>query len=303
VTRPVPAWPRCADVAEAVGDALEGTAPPADRWFLVEHPGPWERFVLTDPRLDRAAAAALDHWSRTRSGRVLLVRRPGRAGQGTARRHWFHVDSRPGQEAVRTGLFAHERELVDVIADPTAGVAHDGPLFLVCTHGRHDTCCAVRGRPLAAALAAGLPAETWETSHIGGCRFAAALVLLPHGVVLGHLPEADGLDVAARYAAGLLPAQGVRGRTSLPPVVQAAQHHARIATGAYGVDALVPVAVRSEGTGTWRVAFAEPDVTVVLRQRQVDAGRPLTCAATRPGWMRLYDVVDAPVPPTVSPSR
>jgi len=25
------------------------------------------------------------------------------------------------------------------------------PLYLVCTHGTHDVCCAVRGRPVAAA--------------------------------------------------------------------------------------------------------------------------------------------------------
>ena len=269
---------------------MEGTAPPADRWFLVEHPGPWDRFVLNDPRFDRTAAAALDRWARAESGRVLFVRRPGRAVRA-AQRRWFRVDSRPGHESVRTGLFTEERELADLVTDPAVGAVHDGPLFLVCTHGRHDTCCAVRGRPLAAALAADR-ADTWESSHIGGCRFAAALVLLPHGVVLGHIPAEDGPGVAARYAAGLLPAaQRVRGRTSLPVAVQAAQHHARLATGADGVAELVPTGCHDEDGGTWRVTFTRPDVTVVLRQRRVDTDRPLTCAATRPGWLRVFDVV------------
>jgi hypothetical protein len=58
-----PARPRCADVAGSVGDPLEGTAPPAEQWFLVEHPGPWDRYVLADPRLDRTAAVALDRWA------------------------------------------------------------------------------------------------------------------------------------------------------------------------------------------------------------------------------------------------
>jgi hypothetical protein len=291
-------------VAEAAGDPMEGTAPPADHWFLVEHPGPWERYVLADPRFDRTAATTLDDWARTEAGRVLLIRRPGRAGKVSGHRRWFRVDSRPGHEAVRTGLFAHERELADLVADPTAGAVHDHPLFLVCTHGRHDTCCAVRGRPLAAALAAEHSAETWESSHLGGCRFAAGLVLLPHGVVLGHLPAADGPGIAARYAAGLLPpAQLVRGRTSLPPAVQAAQHHARLATGVDGVAELVPTGCHDEDAGTWRVTFAEPDVTVVLRQRRVDTDRPLTCAATRPGWMRVFDLVDLALPRRVSPSR
>ena len=47
------------------------------------------------------------------------------------------------------------------------------PMLLVCTHGVHDTCCAVRGRPVAAALARRWPEATWECSHVGGDRFAA----------------------------------------------------------------------------------------------------------------------------------
>ena len=75
------ARPRCADVAAAAGDPLEGTAPPAEQWLLVEHPGPWDRYVLADPRLDRTAAVALDRWARAESGRVLFVRRPDRPGR------------------------------------------------------------------------------------------------------------------------------------------------------------------------------------------------------------------------------
>ena len=297
--------PRCADAAEAAGDPLEGTAPPADHWFLVEHPGPWDRFVLAGSGFDRAAASALDHWARAWVGRVLFIRRPGRRVP-TARRRWFRVDGRPGHESVRTGLFTAEAELVDVVAHPGAGVAHDGRLMLVCTHGRHDTCCAVRGRALAAAMAAELPECTWESSHLGGCRFAAALVLLPHGVVLGNVATADGPRVAARYTAGLLPETGVRGRASLPPVVQAAQQHARTATGRYEVDALPPVEARRDEAGAWHVRFADPDVTVVLRERRVDTDRGLTCAATAPGWMRIFDLIDVaaarPAPPRAAAS-
>jgi hypothetical protein len=302
VTATPAARPRCADIAEAAGDPLEGTAPPAEQWFLVEHPGPWDRYVLTDPRFDRAAASALDGWARAETGRVLFVRRPGRGDRTPERRRWFRVDSRPGRESVRTGLFAHERDLVDVVADPDAGEPDDGPLFVVCTHGRHDTCCAVRGRPLAAALAADHPDRTWEASHLGGCRFAAAMVLLPHGIVLGGVPSADAPEVALRYTKGLLPTGWVRGRASLSPAVQAAQHHARLATGAHGVDALVPTGVRVDEPGSWRVTFADPDVVVVLTERRVDTGRPLTCAATVPGWMRVFELVDVG-PATPAPDR
>ena len=95
---------RCSDAARAAGDTLEGTAPPADLWFLVEHPGPWDAYILAGGRLDPTATAALGRWAREQRGRVLLVRRPGRTSRGAEPRRWFRVDSRPGRESIRTGL-------------------------------------------------------------------------------------------------------------------------------------------------------------------------------------------------------
>jgi hypothetical protein len=286
-------------VAEAAGDPREGTAPPAAQWFLVEHPGPWGRVPLTQSGLDHSAVAALSAWARTAGGRPVLVRRPGRA-TGTGPRRWFRVDCRPGHESVRTGTFTAESELAEAV--DAAGETYSGPLFLTCSHGRHDTCCAVRGRPVAAALAAVEPDGTWECSHIGGCRFAPAVVLLPHGHVLGGVPATAAAEVASRYRAGVLDPQYVRGRSAFAPAVQAAQHHARLATGALGVDALRPVHVAADGrpdeTGTtsWHVELTDPDCSVLLRERTVSAGRPLTCAATTPGRIRLFDLLKITTP-------
>ena len=285
-----PNWPRCSFAAEAAGDPLEGTAPPADRWFAVEHPGPWGRVPLTQSGIDRAAVEALGTWASAANGRVVLVRSRAEASRT---RRWFRVDSRPGHESVSTGTFADESELVTAVHAP--GEPYGGPLFLVCTHGRHDTCCAVRGRRVAAALAGADPAATWETSHIGGCRFAPAVVLLPHGYVLGSVPAARAPAVADAYREGVIEPRYVRGRSALPPAVQAAQHHARAATGALGVDALRLVhSAHDEQPGdvvSWQIELAEPECSVVLRERTVPAGRPLTCAATKPGRLRVFDLV------------
>ncbi len=281
--------PRCSVAADAAGDAREGTAPPADRWFLVEHPGPWGRVAFAQSGLPDDVVGALDRWGRARGGRVLLIRRLGRRPRDGSPRRWFRVDSRPGHESIRTGGFVRDAELVDAADDP--GLRYDGPLHLVCAHGRHDTCCAVRGRPLAAALAAADPDRTWECSHIGGCRFAPALVLLPHGFTFGGVPAPDAVALVKDYAAGILDPRWLRGRSSLPPAVQAAQHHARLATGPSTVDGLRVVEVTAPGPGRWRVRLADPACVVELAERHVDAGRPLTCAAVAPGRMRVFDLL------------
>ena len=96
---------------------------------------------------------------------------------------------------------------------------HAGPGLRVCTHGRHDTCCAERGRPVAAALAAAHPELTWEVSHIGGDRFAANALVLPHGLYYGRL-DADsvvgrGGRAPGRAAVAGAPARPVRPGTTL----------------------------------------------------------------------------------------
>lgn len=283
-------WPRCSFVADAAGDPLEGSAPPAKRWFLVEHPGPWGQHGLADSGIEPATVTTLSEWAAEQDARVVLVRRPEREARYGPTRRWFQVDSRPGHESIRSGEFTDDAELADAPHAP--GKAVQGPLHLVCAHGKHDTCCAVRGRPVAAALAAEAPGRTWECSHVGGCRFAPALVLLPHGYTLGSFPAPEAIELARAYRDGTIDPRWVRGRTSLPPAVQAAQRHAREATGAHGVDDLRPVSAEPAGYADWRVQLAEPACTVLLRQRWVDTGRPLTCAATSPGHMRIFDLVE-----------
>ncbi|KZB88383.1 sucrase ferredoxin [Amycolatopsis regifaucium] len=282
---------RCADLADAAGDPGEGTAPPAEQWLMIEHPGPWGRLALRESGIDPTAVASLSSWARRVNGRIALIRRVAR--RTPAREHpyrWFRVDARPGHEEIRTGEFTNAAELS--LASSAQGRVWPEPLALVCVHGRHDTCCAVRGRLLAAALAAEFPEATWECSHLGGCRFAPSMVLLPHGFTFGGLRPGDAGGVVRDYLRGTLDTKYLRGRSSFEPMVQAAQHHARAATGAVGIDDLRPVEdVRDGGSGR-RVEFAGPDCTVYLRERHIPANRRLTCATEPVSRIRVFELLE-----------
>jgi len=284
---------RCADAAAIAGDLPVATAPPADHWLLVEHDGPWGRHALTDSDIAPAAVAGLATWADLHRARVVLVRRPGAAPRHEAAGRWCRVDSRPGAESVRWGTFDRDEDLLDVLADPHDGEPSTEPVYLVCTHGRHDTCCAIRGRPVAEALAGAFPGRTWECSHIGGDRFAANVVLLPHGLFYGQVPPSDAVRLATAYDDGTLDVDRLRGRSALPAPAQAAQHHARLATGDDGVDSLPVLACEPVGDGAWRVLLGGPTVvTVTVRARMVDAGRRLTCSAGGPGRFRVFDLLE-----------
>ncbi len=297
--------PRCSETAAVRDDPRTGSASPVARWLLVEQPGPWGRDALLGSRLDRAVASGLAHRAAAAGVRVLLVRRHGRAGHTTHhRRHWAVVDSRPGSEAVAWGRFERDDELLDVaLTGPVVPTRHEGPadpdrpVYLACAHGRHDTCCAVRGREVAAALDELAPGRVWECSHVGGCRFAANVVVLPHGLYYGGVTPATAAALVAATEAGHVVPDLLRGRSSLPVAVQAAQHHAREARPEVGLAVDATTLLRSTagegGTVTVDLAVrATGEVLgVTVAQRPHAPPALLTCAASRPATPMAWELV------------
>jgi (2Fe-2S) ferredoxin len=270
----------CSTASREREEPLAATASRVERWLLVEHRGAWGPQSVPSSRLPQAAARALAVTADAAGARLLMVRRPAGIACG-AGRHVFAVDSRPGCEQVLTRHVAGDGELLRLAFGGQGWTPYDGPLYLVCTHGRHDRCCALRGRPVAQALSQAHPDRTWECSHVGGDRFAANVVVLPEGLYLGRVGAEDAVRVVDELTQGRLPVGQVRGRSSLPLPTQAAQQLAREALGRWGAGELVPVAQSGAGTDAWRVRLGSPDVEVVVRyDRSGDGGAHLlTCDA------------------------
>ncbi|MGH3132039.1 MAG: sucrase ferredoxin, partial [Gaiellaceae bacterium] len=110
---------------------------------------------------------------------------------------------------------------------------------LVCGHGTRDACCALRGTVVYTALRQHFgDDELWISSHQGGHRFAANVLVLPAGVQLGRVEPANAVSVTSRALAGLIELDHYRGRTCYDPPVQAAEQAIRRAFGLDGVGDL-----------------------------------------------------------------
>jgi hypothetical protein len=160
---------------------------------------------------------------------------------------WAFADTSPGAERVLWGAWRDPADLLNLdlttIIPGEANAAASQRLALVCTNGKRDQCCALRGRPVAAALAeAGW--DTWECSHLGGHRFAATLLVLPTGDMFGWLDAASAIDVLRRFDAGQLDLSHHRGRAGQPAHVQAALHAAAVRLGDFGRAAFTVAAAR-----------------------------------------------------------
>jgi hypothetical protein len=288
------------------GDSPTATAPPARRWLLLEQPGPWGRDALLESRFDQQVAPRLAARAREAGVRVQLVRRPGDRLSDSGRR-WAVADTTPGVETVWWSTRTADAELLDAPWDGSVGTPSQTPTYLVCTHGAHDVCCAVRGRPLARSLPAD-PGDVWETSHLGGDRFAANVLVLPHGHVYGQVPD-DGEELVYATEQGQVVLPWLRGRAGLTAPAQAAQQHARGQLGLLGIGDLRPRGVRTlpapaSGVERWAVTLAGPDgdVVVTVESRLSEQASQLTCAATQPGRWRTWHSLDLRVAEPASPA-
>lgn len=288
----IPNSPPCSVESLARNDPLYGTASAGRAWFLLELDGPWgpsallDSATVLDPNLGRTIARRFE-----KAGfRTAAIRRPGRRPP-TPRWRWFIAQSGEGMEALHRGEVDGPDGYLDIALDGSDGDPCDGPLVVVCAHGRHDQCCAVRGRRAAAAIAQRYPDITWECSHLGGDRFAATMLVLPEGLCYGRVDSTDAAELVRRYLDGRLDNEFLRGRTSLPNPVQAAQYFARAHTGEDRIDALSALDVEHRGPEIRVVLAAEAGPLLVVLAEQLSEPLRSTCRSSIAGPVRTYALV------------
>ena len=243
----------CADLSRENDEPLGATASRIDNWFLIEYRGLWARDAVPGSGLsDQVKRHLRDQVRSVPHGRLLFVRRPDRRGEPALVA--FTAASRPGETIVSRTEFGAYEDLrgLDLLAGAPAG----HPLFLVCTHGKHDPCCARYGRPLYEALRDELePDWVWQVSHIGGDRFAGNLVCLPEGLYYGRVDREQAGLLLDEHLAGRITMPSYRGRSIYTFAVQAAERMVREHTGLAGIDDVVLEAVQ-RANGSTRVTFA-----------------------------------------------
>jgi hypothetical protein len=293
-TPPRAGWVPCSDRSVERSDVLAGTGGFGERWFLVEVDGSWGQHAFLDSRLDPGLARSLVARIEGAGMRPLAIRKANRradARRSQSRWRWAIVDTRPGSESTRWGVVTDPADLLAVPLDGSSGTPSDEPVICVCTHARHDQCCAVKGRPVATALSEAFPEETWECSHLGGDRFAATLILFPAGLYYGRATAADAPALVALYRDGLVEPLTFRGRSSSPNVVQAAEAAARAEIGDNAITAFEHRSTTGDSAG-WTVVFGQGADVVEVRLG-VSASDPLltTCEATVALPVRQFEVV------------
>lgn len=258
----------CCDLSEQMNEPMVGTAVGAGVWFLLEYTRPWAAKATEQNELPLAVSQWLGQRVQQNNGRLQLIRqfRPdadvwtfyvGVNQEIAPRLYEFHLG---GYEDLL------DLDVTAIIAGANRFDPHlvTGQRYFVCTNGKRDRSCAVRGAALYRALTKRVGTAVWQTTHLGGHRFAATLLSLPDGVCYGRVApeESDRLLTAASQAEVWL--EKLRGRTCYGPIEQIADYYLRRETGQTRLDGFrwVETLAMDGGRaadGRWRATFHGKD--------------------------------------------
>lgn len=167
-------------------EPMEGSASMDCRWLLWEHTGAYPATIEDFPPEISSRPLRIAH---ELNARLLFIRqfaqKKSHCNDDTEQRRIFYSEG----EELRILTIYNDRpeqtiESKEILTAPVS--AH--PIFLVCTNGKRDMCCAIHGRKLLHQLQESSYSDyLWESSHIGAHRFAPLLLALPSGYVYGRL--------------------------------------------------------------------------------------------------------------------
>ena len=248
----------CSDLCLASGEPMLGTATQVEVWLLLEYKLAWKPKAVQDNDL----AAATQAWIEATIAAI----------EATGRKARPQFIRRPEIDSAEINLFVakdgrllrHRSHGYDAIAGLDVGAAEferfeqvEEPQYFVCTNGQRDLCCARYGLPTYARLREVVGERAWQTTHLGGHRFAPNVLALPQGALYGRVfPDAVG-DFVDTVENGALSVQHLRGRSAYPAVAQVAE------TRIHGERALKAVngeqAVFETAAGTRAVQVRQAD--------------------------------------------
>jgi len=291
----------CSLRSKEAAEETFGTASIGDAWLLLEYARPWGAKAFSESALPEAVKTHLSGVLKSvPRSRVLLIKRTRRVKGPLS---LFVVRSGESSSSILKFEFSEYEQLLDL--DLTSALAGgwpagttqwESPLFLVCTHGKRDKCCAKFGLPIYKTISALVDeSSVWECSHVGGDRFAANVVCFPDGIFYGHVTEENAKLIVKEYPERRIVLTNFRGRSCYSFPVQAAEFFARRETGFRRIGDLKFLTYDALKPNEWRVRFfSEVDTKVhqvLLRSHLSEFENRLTCHSSEPRSVVQYSLI------------
>lgn len=219
----------CSQLTQQSGTPLYGTASTFRVALLLEYAGAWNNKAVLNNNLP----ASIKHWIKTQQESVEDLRPIWikRTTSGASKTLYVAATEAEEPQLYEINFERYEELLSLDVADILRSVSDlqpvDEKVVVVCTNGKHDLCCAKFGLPIFHALEAESGLTVWQSTHLGGHRYAATAFALPSGVSYGYLTSENVRLVAEAIRSEQIYLPCYRGRAGYPGVVNAADYFLR----------------------------------------------------------------------------
>jgi hypothetical protein len=280
----------CAAASRANAESVYGTVARIRSWLLLEYPKAWRHHAIEDSRLlPETVKRHIRQLERNGAvDRSLLIRREHtRSGPLNC----FFVHSCGERPHISRLLLSDYEELPNAAK---RGDSVNDLMFAVCTHGKHDKCCAKFGLPVYCALRDHVGERAWQCSHVGGDRFAGNVVVFPYGLYYGRVLPEDVPEIVRMSERGEVWLPGYRGRSCFPRPAQVAEYFARRESGRLAINEFRPIEIVHTDDGITTVRLrAQSDSSVHLVEFKTAGTRlaqRLTCNSPDISPIPQYDL-------------
>ena len=216
----------CAVESEKAGDSLAGTGAHAQENLLISWPSrKWMRSLRRATDMSESVVNGIE--AIVDSGRrVNLIHRE----QQLAEQHRVYLMP----ENVQIDLMRDQ--LPDFLDALNCGASleawfptpNPSPLVLCCTHGKKDKCCAKFGHATFKSLVqaegeGSYNFDVWQSSHLGGCRLAASVMVFPANRKYGRIAPDEVMPFLEAESENRVYLPCYRGNPMLEPAGQCAE--------------------------------------------------------------------------------
>jgi len=243
------------------GEPLYATTSRVDVWMLLEYNAAWGAKALPESDLPNRVKSFLnEQQANIPNARFQFIKQTNRSTEGI--RFYIARSNLEKPTLYRIDLTTYG-DLVDLdipaIASGQQLAPVDESLFIVCTNGKRDTCCALHGLPLYRAMLQYAGEAVWETTHIGGHRFAGTMTCLPQGLCYGRVRPEQASAVVNAYRRGEILLEHYRGSSTYDAPVQAADYFLRQQIDSRKLTDLQFRTLETLSENHWRITFTDPD--------------------------------------------
>lgn len=253
----------CADSSREAGEPLSGTGSQYRVWMLLEYRPNWHPKATKqgnntiNPGLQSHINEALEQVG---DARFLFIRQLER--KAGALRCFFIFADELVPRAYALDLNRYEDLLSHPLSDMLSGrvdeqYRHNEPVYAVCVHKERDRCCGTYGWSVYNALRELAGGQVWQSTHIGGHRFAATMVAFPHGTYYGRLEGDDVASIIGAENQANIYLPRLRGRSCYAPQVQAADAFVRETHGLTEYNAMRMKQATTVDDKTWHITFVD----------------------------------------------